>query len=59
MKLKSRVGPVRKQMTNTQNMNIYEMNTQNIPNSHIYFFDESKPKSISADETLLHVYSTD
>ena len=59
MRLKSRVGPVRTQITNTQNMNIYEMNTQNIPNSHIYFFDESKPKSISADETLLHVYSTD
>ena len=54
-----RVGPVRTQMTNTQKMNIYETNTQNIPNLHVCSSEESELKRINADKTLSHVCSTD
>ena len=47
MRLESHVGPVRTQMTNTQKMNKYEMSTQKNPNSHVYYFDKSKSKSIN------------
>ena len=35
-------GPVRMQITNTQNMNNYDMSTKNIPNSHVCSSDDSK-----------------
>ena len=38
MRLNFHVGPVRTQMTNTQNMNISEMNTQNIYNLSVCYF---------------------
>ena len=57
MRLNLHVGPVRTQMTNTQKMNIYEMNKQNIPNLYVCSLDESKPKRINTDETLSHVCS--
>ena len=41
MRLNLRVGPVRTQMTNTQKINISDMNTQNIPNSRVCSLDES------------------
>ena len=41
MRLNLRVGPVRMQMTNTQKINISDMNTQNIPNSRVCSLDES------------------
>ena len=41
MRLNFHVGPVRTQLTNTQNMNISEMNTQNIPNLHIFSSEKS------------------
>ena len=59
MRLNSHIGPVRTQMTNTQNMNISDMNMQNIPNLRVCYLYEIESKSINADETLLHVYSTD
>ena len=57
--LKSHVGPVRKQRTNTHKMNIYENNTQKIPNLRVYSSEESESKMINADKTLLHVCSLD
>ena len=42
MKLNLRVGPVIMQITNSQKINISEMNTQNIPNSHVCSSDERK-----------------
>ena len=36
------VGSVRTQMTNTQKINISEMNRQNIPNLHVYSLDKSE-----------------
>ena len=36
------VGPVKTQMTNTQNMNNSEMGTQKIPNSNVCSLDESE-----------------
>ena len=59
MRLNLYIGPVRTQMTNTQKMNIYEMNTQNIPNSHVFSLEDNKSKNFHADETLLSVFSTD
>ena len=47
------------QMTNTQNMNISEMNTQNIPNSYVCYSEESESKSINTDERESHVCYTD
>ena len=41
MILNLRVGFVIMQMTNMQNMNIYEIITQNIPNLYDYPLDES------------------
>ena len=46
MRLNSQVGPVRTQTTNTQKMNISEMNTQKIPNSHVFSLDESESKIV-------------
>ena len=59
MRKNSHVGHVKTIKTNTQKMNISEMNTQNIPNYYVYSSDESKSKRINADKTLLHVYSTE
>ena len=42
MRLNSHVSPVITQMTNTEKMNISEMNTQNIPNSHFCSLGESE-----------------
>ena len=44
MRINSHVGPVITKMTNTQNMNIYEMNTQKILNLHVCSSDESEKK---------------
>ena len=41
-------------MTNTQ-----KINTQNIPNSHVLYSDETKSKSINSDVTLSHLCSKD
>ena len=59
MRLNSHVVPVRMQMTNTQNMNIYEMNTQKIPNSHVCYLDKNESKRINMDEKLSQVCSTE
>ena len=59
MKLNLRVGPVRMQITNSQKINISEMNTQKIPNSHVCSLDEIKSKRINANETVWHVCSMD
>ena len=53
------VEPVRTKVTNTQKMNISEMNTKNTPNSDVCSSDDRKSKRINADETLSHVCSTD
>ena len=42
MRLNLYFGPVRTQITNTQKMNISEMNTQKISNFHVCSSDESK-----------------
>ena len=59
MRLNFHFGPVRTHMTNTQKMNISEMNTQNIPTLHVCSLDDSESKSINMDKTLSHVCSTD
>ena len=40
-------------------MNIYKMNTQKIPISHVCSMDKRKSKRINKDETLLNVYYMD
>ena len=42
MRFNMRVGPVRTQMTNVQKMNNSEMSTQNNPNLHVCYTDESE-----------------
>ena len=59
MRFNMRVGPVRKQMTNMQNMNNYEMSMQNMNNLQVFSFEERKPKGINKEESLSHVCSTD
>ena len=59
LRLNSYVGPVITQMTNTQKVNISEINTQNIPNLHFCSSFERKSKSIDATKTLSRVCSTD
>ena len=54
-RLNSHVGPVRTKMNNTQNMNIYKKNTQNIPDSHVCYSDKIKSKRINVDETVSNV----
>ena len=54
----SHVEPVITQMTNTQNMNIYDMNTQKIPDLNVCYSDKSKSKGIIGDKILLQVCST-
>ena len=59
MILNFHVGPVRTQMTNTQNINNSETSMQNNPNYHVYSTDKIKSKSIKADKIKLYIYSTD
>ena len=59
MIINSHVGPVRIQTTNTQKMNISDMNTQKIPNLHVCSSDESEPKRINLDKTVSYLCSTD
>ena len=42
MRLNSQVGPVRTKVTETKKMNIYDMNTQNIPISCVCYLEKSK-----------------
>ena len=48
MRLKLHVVPVRTQMTNMQNINISEMNTQKIPKLHVYSLYNSESKRIKS-----------
>ena len=59
MRLSYHVGPVRKQMTNTQNMDISEMNTQKIPNLTVCSYDKRESKRIKPEKNLSRVCSTD
>ena len=43
------VGPVRTLMTNTQDMNNYDMSTQNIPDSNVYYLDKRESERINVD----------
>ena len=49
-----RVGPVRTQMTNKQQMNSSDMSAQNIPNFHVYSLGKSKSKRINMRNSELH-----
>ena len=53
------VDSVITKITNTQMMNISNMNTQKIPISHVCSMDKRKSKRINKDETLLNVYYMD
>ena len=53
------VGPVRTQITNTEKMNNSEMSMQNIHKFYVCSSDEKESKRNNADESKLHVYSTD
>ena len=59
MRLNYHVGLVIMQISNTQKLNISEINTQNIPNYHVCSLDERESKSINTDKILSHVCSTD
>ena len=48
MKFSMHVSPVRTQMANRQKMNNSYMSSQNIPNLHVCYSDESESKSINA-----------
>ena len=54
MRINYHIGPVRTQITNTQNIN-----TQNIPNLHVLYLVKGEPKSINSDVTLSHLCSKD
>ena len=51
MRLTSHVGPLRTQMTDTQNMNNSDMSTKNTPTYNICSTDKSESKRIKADES--------
>ena len=59
MRFNVRISPVRTQMTNTQKMNNYEMSTQNIPNSQVYYLEKKESKGINTNKILSRVCSTD
>ena len=52
-------GPVITQMTNTQNMNIFEMSRQKIPNYRVCSTIEMESNSTNTDKKKLHVCYTD
>ena len=56
---KFHVGPVRRQMNNTQNTNNSEIITQKIPNSRVCSMQDGKSKRTKADKSKLNVCSTD
>ena len=58
MRFNIRVGPVRTQMTNMQNMNNSDTSTQKTTNLHVWSSDEGELKRINANERELHVCST-
>ena len=56
---KFHVGPVRRQMNNTQNTNNSVIITQKIPNSRVCSMQDGKSKRTKADKSKLNVCSTD
>ena len=45
-----RIDPVSTQITNMQQTNNYDMGTQKIPNSRVYYSYKSESKGINADK---------